>query len=82
MSNENQPKLLKSYPIPARPGNAPGEITLREWKAGKEWVTHFHNLQDGGYYFGHYFDNLELAIADYEERIRKELGIENLEDIQ
>ena len=81
MNGESQRTLLKSHPVPARPATAPGEITLHEWKPGEEWVTHFHNLQDGGYYYGHYFRDLESAEADYEERVRKELGVEKLENI-
>lgn len=67
-------KLLKSHPVSPKPGLAPGEITLREWKEG-EWVTHFHNLQDGGYYHGHYFTDLAEAEADYDQRV-KELTVE------
>lgn len=66
-------RILKSYPISAAPAIAPGEITLREWGEG-QWVTHFHNLQDNGYYHGHYFSDLAQAEADFEERVRKELS--------
>lgn len=69
-------KLLKSRFIPPQPGLAPGEIVLRELREGKEWATHFHNLQDSGYYHGHYFTSLAEAEADYEKRLREELGEE------
>ena len=65
-----QRTLLKSHPIPARPATAPGEITLREWEPGTEWATHFHNLQDGGYYYGHHFTDLASAEADFEARVQ------------
>ncbi|WP_449416020.1 DUF5049 domain-containing protein [Phormidium nigroviride] len=74
MNGESQRTLLKSHPIPAQPATAPGEITLHEWKPGEEWVTHFHNLQDGGYYYGNYFTDLASAEADYEARVQKYLG--------
>jgi hypothetical protein len=70
--------ILKSHPIPSRPATAPGEITLREWKPGTEWVTHFHNLQDGGYYHGRYFTDFGEAEADFDRRVKQELGTETL----
>lgn len=70
--------VLKSHPIPSRPATAPGEITLREWKPGTEWVTHFHNSQDGGYYHGRYFTDLAAAEADFDRRVKQELGTEML----
>lgn len=67
-------RTLKSQPIFSEPGIAPGEITLREWKPGEEWVTHFHNLEDDGYYYGRYFTKLADAEADYEQRVKERLG--------
>lgn len=69
-SNKERGRVIKSYPIPSAQGLAPGEITLREWGTD-EWVTHFHNLQDGGYYYGHYFTDLAQAEADYEKRVNE-----------
>lgn len=70
MSSDN---ILKSHPIPKREASAPGEIVLREW-GRDQWVTHWHNLDDGGYYYGHYFTNYDEAVADYENRIAEERG--------
>ena len=72
-------KILKSCPIPQKPATPPGEITLREWCEGKEWATHFHNLEDGGYYYGHYFTNLEEAEADFQEQVKKFSGTDTHE---
>lgn len=67
-------KVLKAYPIPKKPATAPGEITLVEWREGEEWATHFHNLEDGGHYYGHYFTNLEEAEIDFREQVKKFSG--------
>jgi hypothetical protein len=77
MKSQSQ-SILKSHPIPSRPATAPGAITLREWKPGIEWVTHFHNSQDGGYYHGRYFTDLGEAEADFSQRVKQELGTEML----
>ena len=73
--------VLKSHRIPKQLGLAEGEIVLREWREG-EWVTHFHNFEDGGYYYGHYFTKLEAAEADFEERVRQESGCVALTEVQ
>ena len=63
--------LLKSTKIPSTCSiTAPCEITLHEWGLG-EWVTHLHNLQDNGYYYGHYFNDIVEAEADYEARVQR-----------
>ncbi|HEY9811305.1 MAG TPA: DUF5049 domain-containing protein [Halomicronema sp.] len=69
-SNKENNRTIKRYPIPSAPGLARGEITLRAW-GPNEWVTHFHNLEDNGYYFGHYFLDFEQAEADYEKRVNE-----------
>ncbi len=63
------PKLIKAYSIPGDGAQAPGAITLREWRPGKEWVTHFRNLQSGGYYYGKYFTSLADAEANFRQRV-------------
>ena len=63
------PKLIKSHRIPGDGIRAPGCITLREWRPGQEWVTHFRNTQTGGYYYGKYFTNLADAEANFRERV-------------
>lgn len=72
--NDNQQSILKSHPIPGDGGQAPGRITLRVWRPGEEWVTHFYNLQDGGFYYGRYFSDLAEAEANFEERVKEYLG--------
>lgn len=58
---------------------APHEIVLRKhYKGGGyksftgnawEYATHEHNLEDDGYYLGHYFVRLFDARRDYKNRI-------------
>lgn len=76
--NSQTHSILKSHPIPGDGSGAPGRITLREWRPGEEWVTHFHNLQDGGYYYGRYFTDLGEAEANFELRVKEYLGLEKL----
>jgi hypothetical protein len=61
-------KILQSHKLPKRPATAEGEITLSEWGEG-EWVTHFHNLEVDGFFYGHYFLDYQEALDDYEQRI-------------
>ena len=75
--NDNQQSILKSYPIPGDYATAPGRVTLRVWHSG-EWVTHFYNLQDGGFYYGRYFTDLAEAEANFECRVKEYLGLEKL----
>ncbi len=55
------------------PATAEGEITLRkaEHKSFHPYVTHFHNLQDGGYYHGHYFETEQEARKDFTARVNQ-----------
>lgn len=76
--NQRQQSILKSHPIPGDGSQAPGRITLREWRTDEEWVTHFHNLQDGGFYYGRYFTNLGEAEANFEQRVKEYLGLDKL----
>ncbi len=73
--NQRQQSILKSHPIPGDGGQAPGRITLREWRPNEEWVTHFYNLQDGGFYYGRYFTDLIEAEANFEERVKEYLAL-------
>ena len=72
--NPSQKSILKSHPIPGDGSGAPGRITLREWHSNEEWVTHFFNLQDGGFYYGRYFTDLGEAEANFELRVKEYLG--------
>ena len=38
---------------------------------GMKYVTHIHNESDGGYAWGHYFDNLTDASIDFDDRKRQ-----------
>jgi hypothetical protein len=76
--NAQSPSILKSHPIPGDGGQAPGYITLREWRPNQEWVTHFYNAQDGGFYYGRYFTDLGEAEANFELRVKEYLGLGKL----
>jgi hypothetical protein len=76
--NDNQQSILKSHPILGDGATAPGRITLREWCPNQEWVTHFYNLQDGGFYYGRYFTDLAEAEANFEQRVKEYLGLAKL----
>lgn len=73
MNAQSHP-ILKSHPIPGDGSGAPGRITLREWRSNEEWVTHFYNLQDDGFYYGRYFTDLGEAEANFELRVKEYLG--------
>lgn len=73
--NAQSQRILKSHPVPGDGSQAPGRITLREWRKNEEWVTHFYNLQDGGFYYGRYFTDLGEAAANFEERVKEYLGL-------
>ena len=73
--NAQSHRILKSHPIPGDGGQAPGRITLREWRKNEEWVTHFYNAQDGGFYYGSYFTDLAEAEANFELRVKEYLGL-------
>lgn len=76
--NQSQQSILKSHPIPGDGSGVPGRITLREWRKDAEWVTHFFNLQDGGFYYGRYFTDLGEAEANFELRVKEYLGLGKL----
>ncbi|TXI96421.1 MAG: DUF5049 domain-containing protein [Burkholderiaceae bacterium] len=73
--NAQSQSILKSHLIPGDGSQAPGRITLREWRKNEEWVTHFFNLQDGGFYYGRYFTDLGEAEANFELRVKEYLGL-------
>ena len=78
MNDNQQQNILKSHPIPGDGGQAHGRITLREWRTGEEWVTHFYNLQDGGFYYGRYFTDLGEAEANFSQRVKEYIGLGKL----
>ncbi|MEG4916311.1 DUF5049 domain-containing protein [Microcoleus sp. B7-D4] len=73
--NAQSHSILKSHPISGDGSQAPGYITLREWRKDEEWVTHFFNAQDGGFYYGRYFTDLAEAEANFELRVKEYLGL-------
>lgn len=61
-------ELLAMYKLPK--GTGPdAEIVLRKSDgAYTPYVTHYHNLDDGGYYHGHYFSREDEARKDFLKR--------------
>lgn len=71
---EAETYLLYHYLGKPSPATAEGEIVLRKANSpGPKYVTHFHNIQDGGYHIGHYFDDLAEAERDFANRVRRGL---------
>lgn len=62
------PLLLKEHPTPRQYATSPGRYVLRQIGDSK-WVTHWQNLDDGGFYWGHYSHDLAEAEEDYAQRV-------------
>jgi hypothetical protein len=52
-------------------GTASLQIVLRPGMRQGEWVTRVRNADDGGESWGHYFDDYEKALADYQARCER-----------
>ena len=65
-------QLLDAGPTnsPSR-GLAPFQIVLSETKGYQPFVTHYLNLEDGGFYSGHYFKTYQEAKKDFIERVNE-----------
>jgi hypothetical protein len=76
MNAQSHP-ILKSHPIPGDGGQAPGRITLREWRPNEEWVTHFTmpRMVDFITAVLHRFREAE---ANFELRVKEYLGLGKL----
>jgi hypothetical protein len=60
--------ILKSHPVPGGGGQASGYVTLRTW--GEQWVTHFYDIQTGGFNSGRYWDTLSDAENSFSVRVK------------
>lgn len=60
-------KPIASKPYSSHPDDYYLSIVLHKNFKG-EFVTHMANSEDGGFYHGRYFDNLEDAMKDFETR--------------
>ena len=66
----NAPVFILVSPVfPAHSGTASHQIVLRY--INREYVTHFYNVEDGGYHHGHYFSSETVARADYHSRVSR-----------
>jgi hypothetical protein len=70
------PVFLARVKLPDAPGCEEAEIVLRDMglDAHQRYVTHQHNMRHGnydGFYWGHYFTDLEQARTDFVERCRQ-----------
>lgn len=45
-------------------------LVVREWKAGREWVVHTFNEQDGGFHHGHYVESMERAMEVFDAKAK------------
>ena len=61
--------LEVSRVFPPNTGLASHQIVLRFING--EYVTHFYNVEDGGYHHGHYFSSETVARADYHSRVSR-----------
>jgi len=71
------PSPYQSLESEIKPGDrmtAPMRVVLRRSLRRGEWVTRLENMQVGGEFWGHYHDDYEEALRDYEERCIK-LGV-------
>ena len=61
-------EILLEKPYSNHPGDKHLSIVLAKWNG--EYVTWGHNKDDGGYFWGHYFDETEYekAIVDFKKR--------------
>ena len=68
--------VLKEYHMPARPPLAKARIIL-EFLPDNQYhpfATHWQNLQTNGRSHGHYFNNLDEAIEDYNDRVGRSVS--------
>lgn len=65
--------LLKSKIKPGDGVTAPLRVVFSKQQGGKlPYVTHLENMQVGGRFAGHYFDDRNKAIEDFMTRCKKE----------
>jgi len=63
-------EVVMVHHTPAAQATAPGAVTLCKVRED-EWVTHQFNKEDGGFYHGHYHDNVMHAVEEWFERATK-----------
>ena len=61
-------KIIERKKYSPHPGDHYLSVVLCEWNG--EYVTWMHNKEDNGYFWGHYFSDLEKARIDYRKRGR------------
>ena len=73
-------KLLAMFNIEDKSGmQKDSKVVLRmkesygTGKAVPEYITHIQGGEDKGYYWGHYFDNILAAVADFHERVKQNI---------
>ncbi len=58
-------------PYSSHPGDKHLTVVLARTGGHHPWVTWVHNSQDGGYFWGHYFETLKDANEDFRKRGRE-----------
>jgi hypothetical protein len=68
------PIILLGESFPKRGITAPCTIVLRDMgeDSHHRYVTHWRNDTDQGHTGGHYFEDLDKAVADFNERVQRE----------
>lgn len=59
--------IIATKPYSSHPDDSHLTVVLHKNFKG-EYVTHVHNSEDGGFYWGHYFSDLESAMKDFHKR--------------
>lgn len=65
--------VVRAVPIPKNRSTVEGELVVRIWSftpKGIEYVIHFHNLEDDGYYDGFYSFNEKEIDEKFKERLK------------
>lgn len=64
---------LRESPTPRAPATCAGAVVLRDLGEDRahRYATHWRNDDLGGYIWGHYFESLDEAEADYNARVKR-----------
>ena len=61
-------QLIKSKKYSSNPGDAHLAVVLAKVDGYHPYVTWVYNKQDGGYFWGHYFETMVEAAKDFDKR--------------
>jgi len=71
--NKAKASAIAFYGMAGRGATAPGAVVIRKLgdDSNANFVVHFFNSQDGGYYSGGYTETLVQAYEEFAERLRR-----------